>query len=85
MRQSLMTQGASQIQYYRQVWDKQRIGTIFDKDDKANEALVRKEERRRQVEEEASKHKKVANDILEMIRMHNFRGSSALMTQEQLS
>jgi hypothetical protein len=76
MRQTMQSEGAPQLGYYKQVWDKQRIGTILDRDE--NEAIVRKEQKRKLAEEQANKNKQVANDILEKIRNNNFRGSSLL-------
>jgi L-rhamnose mutarotase len=44
--------------------------------------LERKQLKRQQQQEEVNRHKLVANDILEMIRKHNFRGSSLLTGAE---
>ncbi len=46
-----MGQGAAELQYYRQVWDKQRIGTIFDGEGQESEAIARKEMKRKLAEE----------------------------------
>ena len=71
--------GAPQNDYFRQMWVKTRIGTILDKEDTlANDEQKKKQEKRLLALQQEQHRKIQANDVLEMLRRNNFRGSSHL-------